>query len=159
MKTTLKKKPKPGGFVSWCANNAPRLMRLLKAKSGDNPFTFLRNIEVPVSLGKSGLQLLMPIPDQISKADGSGPVSDEALQIWAAEVWKLLRGQWERTYDGMKEEMRRTLREFEKVEPHHARRLMDALQCDDKAETFQFVGGVEDSVAAFGKWSGKDENS
>ena len=145
-------------FTMWCVEHGPRLLKLLTKESKKDGWTFKLKIEAPAKLGKSGIQLLIPVPDQLSRPDGSGPADFGSFGVYAAEVWKFLRGQWALTYDGMAADMRDALDRFRKTEPRHAALLMEALVCDDEAETFMFAGGVESSVTAFQTWMARNEN-
>lgn len=154
-KPILTVKPR-NAFAKWCIEHGPRFMRLIRAKSGDNPFTFSRGVEIPAQLGKSGLSLIVPIPDQICNQDGSGPITREAFLIWCEELWRLLRGEWEKTFNGILHEMQRTVVEFTKAHPTYGKQLAQVLKCDPKAEKFLCDGSADkafpEAMAKYRRW-------
>lgn len=140
-------------FEAWCFKKGPEIMEMIKEKDRGNPFTFKHGIEIPARLGDTGKSLMIPMPDQISTPDGKGPGDDKALEVWVTEVWKLLRSQWENTFDGMLYELRESTEKFIQAHPAEGIEIAMLLQCDPKTEEFRCAEPPNaKAMEAFQQW-------
>lgn len=142
-------------FTEWCIKVVPRQIMWLMEGLIEEGGTF--NYGTKTQMKIAGVDPLisfeLPLPDQICWDDGSGPLSQEALDNWIKIVSEHIFKIWDQSYNGKKHKLLDDLKTFSIIYPKMAQDLLNAVIYSDGKFEFDLTktkyGEISLMVAKF----------
>lgn len=150
-------------FTEWCIKVVPRqIMWLMTAYEQEGgTFGYGTKTQLKIAGVDPLISFELPLPDQICWDDGSGPLSQEALDNWIQIVSEHIFKLWDQSYNGKKHKLIDDLKTFSIVYPKMAQDLLNAVTYNQQDGKFEFdisktkFGEISLMVAKFDEFVSK----
>ena len=134
----MNKEQREKAFRQFFVTRYPQASKALVKEAKKQGLHFKRGYTVEVQPGGA----ILPVPDFCAKPDGSA--DQKLVGEWGLALHKVIREEWEVTYEGMKAML---FEAIDAIPDEEDRKFMrSALVCDDAAQTFGFTNGDSDRV-------------